>query len=117
MCSRPGWGRAPFEPAIPRSSTAIASAVSAPSAGSPVWRSQSSQGVRPISASANSEATSWSSPNSVWTARMAAAYSSLHGAQSSAGVSSGKRARSASISACSTGVPAPASCEAVVTAA
>ena len=48
---------------------------------------------------------------------MAAAYSSFQGAQSSAGVCSGKRALSAPISARSTGVPAPASSQALVTAA
>ena len=46
-----------------RSSTSSASSVSAPSAGSPVRRSHSCHGVRPTSASANSVATSGSSPN------------------------------------------------------
>ena len=60
MCSRPGWRLAPLASSSVKavSRTSIASRVLAPSAGSPVTRSQSSQGVRFMMASANSAQTS-----------------------------------------------------------
>ena len=63
MCSTPGCVR-PAGDSSARSSTSWARAVCAPAAGEPVRRSHSSHGVRFISASAYSAATSGSCGNS-----------------------------------------------------
>ena len=110
MCSMPGWGGCPRSRRcrMPVSSTLRASTVSAPSAGSPVSRSQSSQGVRVMRASAKRATTSGSSGNRRYTPRMAAANASSHAENSSTAPAAprGYRSGSASMRARSTG-PAP----------
>ena len=106
MCKMPGCARPPPR-ASARSRTALASSVPAPAAGSPVARFHSAHGVRFISASANSVATSRSSGWDRYTSRIASAYPALHAEQSSAGSADGYLAASAPTSARSTAV-APA---------
>ena len=91
-----------------RSRTARASAVAAPAAGCPVAWSHRSHGVRFISASASSAATSRSSGQDWYTSRMAPAYPAFHGPQSAAGAADGYRAASAPASARSAGEAPPA---------
>ena len=102
MCRTPGWACPPGRPRA-RSSTARASAVAAPLDGCPVAWSHRAHGVRFISASASSAATSRSSGQDWYTSRMASAYPVFHGPQSAAGAADGYRAATARTSARSTG--------------
>jgi len=116
MCRTPGCARPPSL-ASARSSTAFASVAADPEAGSPVTWSHSAHGVRFISASANSAATSRSSGWRWYASRMATAYAAFQAEQSAAGLADGYREVSVRASARSTGEASSARLSAAADAA